>query len=50
LNEGEKAVRLLQLMNPIESNRTPADVARYRGGPYVTAGEVYAGAGVEQER
>ncbi len=45
LNEGEKAVRLLQLMNPIESNRTPADVARYRGEPYVTAGDVYAASG-----
>ncbi len=45
LSEGEKAVRLLQLMNPIESNRTPADVARYRGEPYVTAGDVYAASG-----
>lgn len=45
LNEGEKAVRLLQLMNPIESNRTPADVARYRGEPYVSAGDVYAANG-----
>jgi cyclic beta-1,2-glucan synthetase len=45
LQEGEKAVRLLQLMNPIESNRTPADVARYRGEPYVTAGDVYAASG-----
>jgi cyclic beta-1,2-glucan synthetase len=45
LSEGEKAVGLLQLMNPIESNRTPADVARYRGEPYVTAGDVYAASG-----
>ena len=45
LNEGEKAVRLLQLMNPIESNRTLADAARYRGEPYVTAGDVYNASG-----
>jgi cyclic beta-1,2-glucan synthetase len=45
LREGGKAVRLLQMMNPIESNRHPADVARYRGEPYVTAGDVYAASG-----
>jgi cyclic beta-1,2-glucan synthetase len=41
LGEGQKAVRLLQMMNPIESNRSPADVARYRGEPYVMAGDVW---------
>jgi cyclic beta-1,2-glucan synthetase len=41
LGEGQKAVRLLQMMNPIESNRHPADVARYRGEPYVMAGDVW---------
>ncbi len=45
LKEGQKAVRLLQMMNPIESNRSPADVARYHGEPYVTAGDVYAASG-----
>ena len=45
LREGQKAVRLLQMMNPIESNRSPADVARYHGEPYVTAGDVYAASG-----
>jgi cyclic beta-1,2-glucan synthetase len=45
LREGRKAVRLLQMMNPIESNRGPAEVARYHGEPYVTAGDVYAASG-----
>jgi cyclic beta-1,2-glucan synthetase len=45
LGEGQKAVRLLQMMNPIESNRGPADVARYRGEPYVMAGDVWNAAG-----
>lgn len=45
LQEGEKAVRLLQMMNPIESNRGPADVARYHGEPYVMAADVMAASG-----
>jgi len=45
LQQGQKAVRLLQLMNPIESNRGPADVARYHGEPYVMAADVYAASG-----
>jgi len=45
LREGEKAVRLLQMMNPIESNRGPADVARYHGEPYVMAADVMAASG-----
>ena len=42
LGEGDKAVRLLQWMNPIERSRTPKDVQRYKGEPYVTAADVYA--------
>ncbi len=45
LREGHKAVRLLQMMNPIELNRSPADVARYRGEPYVMAGDVLNASG-----
>jgi cyclic beta-1,2-glucan synthetase len=45
LREGRKAVRLLQLMNPIELNRKPDDVLRYRGEPYVVAADIYSAAG-----
>jgi cyclic beta-1,2-glucan synthetase len=45
MKEGGRAVRLLQMMNPIELNRTPEEVARYRGEPYVVAADVYAAAG-----
>jgi cyclic beta-1,2-glucan synthetase len=33
------------MMNPIELNRSPEEVARYRGEPYVVAADVYAAAG-----
>ena len=42
LGEGDRAVRLLQLMNPVENCRNPQDVRRYRGEPYVSAADVYA--------
>jgi cyclic beta-1,2-glucan synthetase len=42
LGEGDQAVRLLQLMNPVEHCRTPEDVLRYGGEPYVSAADVYA--------
>jgi cyclic beta-1,2-glucan synthetase len=42
LGEGDRAARLLQMMNPVEHCRTPQDVERYKGEPYVTAGDVYA--------
>jgi cyclic beta-1,2-glucan synthetase len=42
LKEGGRAAHLLQLMNPVELNRTPADVARYRGEPFVVAADVYS--------
>jgi cyclic beta-1,2-glucan synthetase len=45
LKEGRKAVGLLQMMNPIESTRGPAYVARYRGEPYVMAADVSAASG-----
>jgi len=40
--EGSRAERLLQIMNPVEHCRTPQDVQRYRGEPYVSAADVYA--------
>ena len=42
LGEGDHAVRLLQMMNPIEHCRTPRDLERYRGEPFVSAADVYA--------
>jgi len=45
LHEGGRAVRLLQMMNPIELTRTPAETAHYRGEPYVVAADVSLGAG-----
>ena len=45
MKEGSRAVRLLQMMNPIELTRTPEDFARYRGEPYAAAADVYAAPG-----
>jgi cyclic beta-1,2-glucan synthetase len=42
LGEGDRAVRLLQMMNPVEHCRTPQDVERYKGEPYISAADVYA--------
>jgi cyclic beta-1,2-glucan synthetase len=40
LGDGERAAKLLQMMNPIEHTRDPQSVARYRGEPYVVAADV----------
>jgi cyclic beta-1,2-glucan synthetase len=45
LGEGGEAVRLLQMMNPIELNRGPNDLERYHGEPYVAAADVGCAAG-----
>jgi cyclic beta-1,2-glucan synthetase len=45
LHEGGKAVRLLQMMNPVELNRTPEDTARYRGEPYTVPADVSSAPG-----
>ncbi len=45
MGDGAAAVRLLQMMNPVELNRNPVDVARYRGEPYVVAADVYSAQG-----
>jgi cyclic beta-1,2-glucan synthetase len=40
LGNGNAAVRLLKLMNPIESSRNPAGTDHYRGEPYVSPADV----------
>jgi cyclic beta-1,2-glucan synthetase len=40
MGDGERAVKLLQMMNPIERSRNPQSAARYRGEPYVVAADV----------
>jgi cyclic beta-1,2-glucan synthetase len=47
LGEGTRAVRLLNLMNPIEHCRDLESVDRYRGEPYVAAADVYSAPGKE---
>ncbi len=39
--DGDRAVSLLRMINPIERARDPEAVKRYRVEPYVTAGDVY---------
>ena len=39
--EGDRAVSLLRMLNPIERARDPEAVERYRVEPYVAAGDVY---------
>jgi len=45
MGEGGEAVRLLKMMNPVERTRTPEDVTRYRGEPYVVAADVSSAEG-----
>jgi len=45
LGNGEAAVNLLQMMNPIERSRDPRSAARYRGEPYVVAADVSSAPG-----
>jgi cyclic beta-1,2-glucan synthetase len=40
LGDGDRAVHLLKLMNPVELTRNPEAVARYRGEPYILAADV----------
>ncbi len=42
LGNGDEAVELFHLLNPINHTRSAADVERYRAEPYATAGDVYA--------
>lgn len=45
MGEGDRAVKVLQLLNPIEHSRTGEDCAVYRTEPYVVAADVYSLAG-----
>ncbi len=40
--EGDQAVAILRLLNPVEHARTPEAVERYRVEPYVVAADVYS--------
>lgn len=42
MGEGEKALELFQLLNPVNHARTESEVARYKAEPYVVAADVYA--------
>jgi cyclic beta-1,2-glucan synthetase len=43
--DGEKAVRLLRMLNPVEHARDEKDCERYKVEPYVMPGDVYSLAG-----
>ena len=45
LGGGDAAVRLLKLMNPVESSRTPQAAAHFKGEPYVSPADVSSAAG-----
>ena len=42
LKDGDRAVKVLQLLNPIEHSRTSQDCATYETEPYVVAADVYS--------
>jgi cyclic beta-1,2-glucan synthetase len=42
LGSGDEAAELFHMLNPVNHTRTGPDVARYRGEPYVVAGDVCA--------
>ena len=42
LGDGELALKLFNIINPIQHALTPEDVARYRVEPYVVAADVYS--------
>ena len=42
MGEGERAVHVLQMLNPIEHSRTPEDCAAYKTEPYAVAADVYS--------
>ena len=42
LGNGDEAMELFHMLNPINHTRTAADVERYKVEPYVTPGDVYA--------
>ncbi len=42
MGDGERAVEVLQMLNPIEHARTPKDYAVYKTEPYAVAADVYS--------
>ncbi|MDF2557220.1 MAG: ndvB [Bacillales bacterium] len=42
LGQGEKAFELFNIMNPVNHSKTPEEVLKYRGEPYVMAADVYS--------
>jgi cellobiose phosphorylase len=42
MGEGERAVEILQMLNPIEHTRTPEDRDVYRAEPFAVAADVYS--------
>ena len=42
LGDGDRAMELFAMLNPVNKTRTPEDVGRYRAEPYVVAGDVYS--------
>ncbi|MBI4321800.1 MAG: glycosyltransferase 36 associated protein, partial [Chloroflexi bacterium] len=40
--EGDRAVEILRMLNPVEHARTPEAVERYRVEPYVVPADIYA--------
>ena len=42
MRDGDRAVKVLQMLNPIEHSRTPEDCAAYRTEPYVVAADIYS--------
>jgi cyclic beta-1,2-glucan synthetase len=42
MGDGDRAVKVLQMLNPIEHSRTPEDHAVDRTEPYVVAADVYS--------
>ncbi len=42
LGNGDEAAELFHMLNPINRSRSPADVERYQGEPFVIAGDVCA--------
>lgn len=40
--DGDRAVKLLRMLNPVEHAREPEDVQRYKVEPYVVAADIYA--------
>jgi cyclic beta-1,2-glucan synthetase len=42
LGDGDRAMELFAMLNPVNHTRTSGEVARYRTEPYVVAGDVYS--------